>query len=56
MVRPLHRTLATLKCGFSMIPNLLPNGSVTAATLIPSPTAVTGSSGVDREGQPRTGD
>jgi len=27
------------KCGFSMIPMLLPNGSRTAATLIPSPTS-----------------
>ena len=40
-VRPRHRTSRGLKFGFSMIPNLFPNGSATAATLIPPPTSVT---------------
>src|SRR5947207_8455366 len=45
-VRLLHRTSAALKCGFSIMLRRLPNGSVTAATLIPWPTSVTGSSSV----------
>jgi len=40
-VRRRHRTSRGLKLGFSMIPNLFPNGSATAATLIPPPTSVT---------------
>lgn len=43
---PHHLTLAGSKFGFSMMPKRLPNGSVTAATLMPPPTSAIGSSGV----------
>src|SRR5688572_14065908 len=41
-----QRTSDGLKFGFSMIPKRLPKGSFTAATRIPPPTSLTGSSAV----------
>ena len=38
-----QRTAAAEKCGFSMIANVLPNGSATEATLMPSPTSCSAS-------------
>jgi hypothetical protein len=38
-----YRTSLQLKCGFSIMPTMLPNGSFTAATLMPPPTSLTAS-------------